>query len=126
VLQALELLSAQSDITWYPWGHSIVALPKVDAIRLLLTKPMSRRWRDVDLSQVLLELAEFSGTAFHYDPGVLERVPPTFRRVNLILDNATIAQTLENLSAATGLKFTPTTEGIAVSQGDDTTRPAPQ
>jgi hypothetical protein len=124
MLDALELLTRQTDATWYPWGRSIVVLNKVDAVRLLLTKRITRRWRDVELSQVLLELAESSGTNFSYDPGVLQRVPQNYRRVNLILDNVTLWQTMENLSAATGLKFTPTRDGVAVTYAGPETRPS--
>jgi hypothetical protein len=115
LMEALEEISHQTDATWYPWGHSLVVADKIEATRLLLTKRLTRRYRDVDLQQVLAELAEYSDVLFSYAPGALQQVPVKYSKVTLTLDDATVEQTLEILSGATGLKFTSTTRGVEVT-----------
>jgi len=86
-------------------------------VRTLLGKHLTRQFQDEDLSQVLTELSEFSGVTFYYSPGVLQRVPEKYRRVTLTLDGATVEDTLENISGATGLRFEPSDRGVEVSAG---------
>jgi hypothetical protein len=120
---ALDELDHQTDATWYPWGRSIVVTRKIDAVRLLLGKRLTRHFRDAPLEQVLTDLAEFSGVEFTYAPGVLQNVPPKFRRVTLTLNGATVEQTLQILSGATGLSFAPTDHGIDVGFSPPATQP---
>jgi len=95
---------------------------KIEVTRMLLGKRLTRRFVDVDMQQVLAELAESSGVPFTYTPGVLQRVPQKFRRVTLTLDDATVEQTLQDISAATGLKFTMTANGVEVTYAAPATR----
>jgi hypothetical protein len=123
LMDALDEISDQTDATWYPWGQSIVIVPKVEATRLLLSKRITTRFRDVPLQQVLLELAEQSGATFQMTPGVLQKVPPAYAKITLILDDATIDQALQSISGATGLAFTPTSDGISVTLAAAATQP---
>jgi hypothetical protein len=115
LMDALERIPESTDVTWYPWGRNLVVVRKIEAIRLLLTKRLTRRYVGADLQQVLLELSEFSNVPFMYQPGVLQHVPPAYQRVTLTIEDATVQQTLENISAKTGLRFTPTDDGVSVS-----------
>jgi hypothetical protein len=115
MMAALEELTNQTEATWYPSGRSLVVTPKIDAVRILLSKKLTRRYDGVPLPQVLVELSEFSGVPFSYAPGVLEKVPAEFRNVKLELDNYTVEETLNTLSGATGLKFTATGDGVDVT-----------
>jgi hypothetical protein len=115
MMQAMEEITEQTGATWYPWGQRLVIVPKLDATRLLLTKRLSRRYRGEELAQVLTDLSEFSQVSFAYAPGVLRLVPAKYQRVTLTLNDATVQQTLAILSGATGLKFTPTGQGVSVT-----------
>jgi len=124
LMKALDLVSDQTDATWYPWGQSVVIVPKVEATRLLLSKRITTRFRDVPLEQVLLELSEQSGATFQISPGVLQQVPAAYSKVTLVLDDATIDQALQSISGATGLSFTPEADGISVTLSQPQTQPS--
>ncbi|HUB27141.1 MAG TPA: hypothetical protein VL992_17070 [Tepidisphaeraceae bacterium] len=115
LMEALEDMSRQTNATWYPWGRSLVIVKKVDSVRLLLGKRIDREYQNTDLAQVLMDLSEYSGVSFNYAPGVLQQVPEQYRKVTLKLQDATVDQTLAILSGATGLKFTPSDQGIDVT-----------
>ena len=123
LMDALNLLSDQTSATWYPWGRSVVVVPKIEATHMLLSKRISLRFSQTPLEQVLLDLAEQSGTTFQMAPGVLQQVPPQFAKVTLVLDDATIDQALQSISGATGLKFTPIADGISVTFPPPATQP---
>jgi hypothetical protein len=120
---ALDEIDQQTAATWYPWGKTVVVSGKIDAVRLRLGKHVTRRFRDAGLEQVLADLAQYSGVEFTFAPGVLQNVPGKYRHVNLTLDEATVDQTLQILSGATGLRFTPSDQGIDVDFGVPATRP---
>lgn len=101
--EGLEAVTRATGVTWYPWGNSVVVLPKEDQIRILLQKPITVRYAGADVGQVLLELSKLTKVPFAIEPGAVQRIPPEFRTVRLIVDNATVQQVLEQLSATTGL-----------------------
>ena len=92
---ALEAIPEQTEGTWYPWEKSIVIVPKEEQIRNQLNKTISVRWDSVDIEQVLQELSQRSGVPFSFEAGALQRVPPEFRKVRLVLQEVPIKQALE-------------------------------
>jgi len=104
--EALESLDKDTDATWYPWGKSILVLPKETQVRNQLLKTINTRFEGEDIMQVLQELSQLSGVHFEIEPGAIQRVPPEFRTVRLVLDNATVRQALESLAGFTGLGYT--------------------
>jgi hypothetical protein len=111
LLDALEAIDAQTKLTWYPWGDSVVVLPKTDVIRSLLDRPMSAHYDGVDLSEVMLDLARRSGIEFNIEPGAIQRVPPEFRIVKLNAD-ASLHQVLDALQGYTGIGYVIGEDGI--------------
>jgi len=111
---ALEAINNSSPATWYPWGKSIVILGKEEQIRSQLNKTISTRYNGVDVSQVLMELSRYAGVPFNVEPGALQRIPPEFRTIRLILENATIQQVLENLAGFTGLGYVVNDKGVYI------------
>lgn len=89
-------------------------VPKEDQIRNQLTKTVTIRYNGVDVSQVLAELSQTSGVEFTIEPGAIQRIPPEFRTIRLILDNATIKQALENLAGFTGLGYVVNESGVYI------------
>ena len=114
VLDALEAVAAQTPLTWYPWGQSVVVLPKEQQVRQQLGHTISVRYTGVDVAQVLLELSQRAGVPLDVDPGAYQRVPPAYRRVSLLLDDATVQQALESIGGYTGLGFDVTDAGVHV------------
>lgn len=113
--EALESIVKDTNQTWYPWGKSIVVLPKQDQIRLQLeSKTMTRRFDGVDISQVLLDLSRRSGVAFDIQAGAIQNISPEVRNVRLFLDNATVRQALESIAGFTGLSYSVTESGVNI------------
>ncbi len=118
---ALEALSNNTRVTWYPWGKSIVIVPKEDQIRNQLSKTVTLRYSGVDISQVLTELSQAAGVEFTIQPGAVQKIPADFRKVNLLLDNASVRQAMENISGFTGLGYVVNEKGVYIwNQSADT------
>ena len=113
VAGALDVFDAQSPLTWYPWGDSIVILPKQDVIRHLLDRNVTLRYDGVDINQVLLDLSKKTNVPFQIEPGAIQRVTPEFRIIKLSAD-ATIRQSLESLQGYTGLGYVITDQGVYI------------
>ena len=113
-LDALEELHRQSRATWYPWGRSIVVVPKEELVRTLLAKPITMRWNGVDVAQVLTELSRRSGVDFTIEPGAVQRIPPESRVIKLVLENVSTKQALESIGGFTGLGYVQNETGVYV------------
>jgi hypothetical protein len=59
-----------------------------------------------------MELSQRSGVDFTLEPGAVQRVPPEFRSVRLILDNVSVQQVLETLSGFTGMGYVINERGV--------------
>src|SRR5205823_2664669 len=112
--EALEDISQATPATWYPWGRSIVILPKRELVRAQLGKTLTARYKGVEVGQVVMELLQRAGVDCTVDPGSYERVPAPYRSVTLLLDNATIQQALETIGGYTGLGFDISDNGVRV------------
>lgn len=112
IMDALEALAKDTAATWYPWGKSIVIVPKVDQVRNQLARTLTLRYNDADVSQVLMELSQRSGVNFTIEPGAVQRISPEFRRVRLVLDNASVQQALEHIAGFTGLAYVVRDDGV--------------
>jgi hypothetical protein len=110
--EALESLAKDTNLTWYPWGDSIVVVPKEVQVRNQLGRTLTTRYNNADISQVLTELAQQSGVEFSVEPGAIQRIAPEFRRVTLVLDNASVREALENISGFTGLGYVVNAKGV--------------
>ena len=112
---ALEALSRETTATWYPWGRSIVVLPREMQVRNnQLGRPIDLRFDGVDISQVLVELEQASGVPFEIEAGAVQRIPPESRRVTLILNPATVQQAMEAISGFTGLDYVVKGDGLYI------------
>jgi hypothetical protein len=111
---ALDEIARQTNATWYPWGKNIVVLKKSDQIRMQLDKRVTIRFRDAEITQVLLQLSQRSGVPFEIQPGSVQKIDPQFRTIRLTLDNATVQQALESIAGFTGLGYTVNDDGVAI------------
>lgn len=111
---ALEVIDKQTRLTWYPWGKSIVIRPKKDVNRERLEKQVTVRYEGEEVTQVLSDLSSKSGLPFSIEPGAVQRVPPEYRGIRLYASDASVRQTLESLSAFTGLGYVVTDDGVYI------------
>jgi hypothetical protein len=114
LMDAMEAITKSTAGTWYPWGKSLVVVPKEEPIRNQLAKTITVRFSDMDISQVLSELATRSGVPFTIEPGAVAKVAPEARKVRLDLYNASVQQALESLSGFTGLSYTVNDKGVYI------------
>src|SRR4030095_737 len=90
LMDALEALAKETRATWYPWGKSIVIVPKEDQSRNQLSRPITVRYPGTDVAQVLTELSQKAGVTFEIEPGAIQRIIPESRRIKLDLYDAPI------------------------------------
>jgi hypothetical protein len=114
LLDALEEIDKQTRATWYPWGKSIVIIPKEDHVRTLLNRPITVRYSGVDVAQVLTELSRRSGVEFTIEPGAVQRIPTEARTIKLILENVSTRQALESIAGFTGLGYVANENGVYI------------
>lgn len=114
LLDAMEAIPQATDATWYPWGDDLIVRPKVDHVRELLGKTITRRWNGVDVSQVLTELAGLAGVDFVIEPGAVQRIAGDSRNIRLVLDHAPIQQALESIAGFTGLAWSVNERGVYI------------
>jgi hypothetical protein len=115
MLEALESIAVNTDGTWYPWGKSLVVVPKADQVRNQLSKTITIRFNGVNVSQVLSELQARAGVKFTIEPGAVARIPVDAQSIRLVLENATIEQALENIAGFTGLAWSATDQGVQIT-----------
>lgn len=111
---ALEAIANKTSGTWYPWGKSVLLVPKEDQIRNQLMKTITIRYDGADVQEVLNELARRANVDFNYESGAIARIPQQFRTVKLTFDNATIKQALESLASFTGLAYAVNEKGVYI------------
>lgn len=113
--QALESLARDTAVTWYPWGRTVVVLPKEDQIRAQLeSRTVTVRYPGVDVGQVLLDLERRAGVDFSIEAGAIQRIRPDFRTVNLLLENMSVRDALDTLSGFTGLSYVVDSKGVSI------------
>jgi len=105
-------LVTQTDLTWYPWGQNLVIVTKEDQVTRQLDRTVTKRYSGANVAQVLTELSDAAGVEFSLEPGAIQRVPPEFRRISLILDNARIREALEDIRGVTGMDYVIKSTGI--------------
>lgn len=114
LMVALEALQKDTRATWYPWGKSIVIVPKEDQIRNQLSKTVTVRYPGTDVMQVLTELSQKAGVPFEIEPGAIQRIAPEARRVKLDLYDASILRALEAIAGFTGLGYVVNEKGVYI------------
>ena len=114
--EALEAMARETSATWYPWGKSVVVLPRETQIRNnQLGRVVDVRYNSVDVTQVLVELSEAAGVKFEIEPGAIQRIPQEFRTIRISLTGSTTVQgALEAISGFTGLDWAVRDEGVYI------------
>ncbi len=115
----LDMLGRGRGWTWYLWYDDIVILPADEQIERQLQQSVTVEYRNADLVDAMLDLADKARVKLSMEPGVLNYLPAETREsFNLVMAEATVAQALEVISGATGLEFVRTTDGIRVEPSE--------
>lgn len=123
--QWLDMLCHGQAWTWYLVGDEIVIVDKARQIARQLQKQVSLRYQGAKLTDVLDDLARKGRLQLEMDPGVLSLLPTDMQNsFNLIMSDASISQALQMISGVTGLKFTPTADGIHIEASEALTKRA--
>jgi hypothetical protein len=113
----LDMFCRGRDLTWYLDKTSLIVLPVEAQVRRQLQRKVSLRYQNAKLIDALLDLTKKARVKLSLTPGVMNLLPARTRsNFTLILADATIDQTLEVIAGATGLQFSVTADGIAVTQ----------
>jgi len=117
--QWLDMVCHGQGWTWYLAGDEIVIVDKARQIQRQLQKRVSLRYQGAKLLDVLDDLARKGRLQLEMEAGVMGLLPAeTQNSLNLLMADASIAQALQMISGLTGLKFTPTADGIRVEASD--------
>jgi len=101
--------------TWYLWGDEIRIIPKAEQVERQLQRQVSLRYRGASLDEVLLDLARKARVKLEIAPGALGYLRAGVRdKFTLVMAEATIAEALEVIAGASGLKFVVTDAGLRV------------
>jgi hypothetical protein len=114
LMDGLEALAKQTRATWYPWGKTIVIVPKEEQIRNQLEKTITVHYPGTDISQVLTELSQKANVPFEIEPGAIQRIVPEFRKIRLDLYDASINKALEAIAGFTGLGYVVNDKGVYI------------
>ncbi len=114
LMDGLEALVKQTRATWYPWGKSIVIVPKEEQIHNQLEKTITVHYPGTDISQVLTELSQKADVPFEIEPGAIQRIVPEFRKIRLDLYDASITKALEAIAGFTGLGYVVNDKGVYI------------
>jgi hypothetical protein len=112
--EAMDAIAKDTPLAWGPWGRSVLVKPKEAWVRDQLEKSLTRRFEAVDVGQVLAELSEYAGVDFEIEPGAVQRIPPQARTVNLLLQNRSVGQALQDIAGFTGLSHTVREDGVYI------------
>jgi hypothetical protein len=114
LMDGLEALVKQTRATWYPWGKSVVIVPKEEQIHNQLEKTITVHYPGTDISQVLTELSQKADVPFEIEPGAIQRIVPEFRKIRLDLYDASITKALEAIAGFTGLGYVVNDKGVYI------------
>jgi hypothetical protein len=115
LMDALESLPKESGATWYPWGKNLIITTKEDRVRAQLGRTLTVRYNNLDVLQVLMELASRSGVRFDIQSGALGQLPAEARSVRALFENASVQQVLEAICGSTGLAWSIKEEAVQVT-----------
>lgn len=104
-LDALNRMSRQTPLTWYPWGRSAVVLPKTDQIRRQLGRTITASYNGADITQVLTDLSQKAGVRFEIEAGAIMAIPPESRHITLRVADTSIQEALDSLRGVSGLDY---------------------
>lgn len=114
--RVLELACVQYGWEWYPDGKHLVICTKTRQIERQLDQPVCVQYNEVQLKEVLLDLAQRAHVLLKMEPGALSSLP-TYQaeRYRLTLENTPIRQAFELIAGETGLSYFIEADGVRIA-----------
>ncbi len=126
IAQVLETATGALGWVWLPNGDHIVIRTAEAQIANLMAQRISKRYENTPLARILVDLADMAETPITFEPGMMLKLPPqTANGYTLLLDNATIRQATQLISAETGLVFDIKRDGLFVRLAENAADGAP-
>lgn len=101
---------------WHPWDESIVVISKQAQMRRQLQWPVSLRYQDAPLIEVIHGLAQQASLSIKIDPDTAANLPERARHgLSLIAEGATVEEALAQIAMATGLTYEWRDESIVLT-----------
>jgi len=121
----LDLACDQNGWAWHPEKDILVICTKTRQVEMQLQRLISVQYTNMQLKDVLLDLAQQSGMVLKMEPGVLAMLPAQqTERYRLMLENVTVRQAFEVISGETGLGYAIEGDGIRITLSSTATTQA--
>lgn len=106
IAQMLEVATGSLGWVWFPDEDHLVIRTAEAQLANQLARRVSLRFEKSPLSRILLHLADQAEVALLIEPGLLQKLPAaTAQSYTLLIENTSIRQALNVISAETGLKY---------------------
>ena len=113
--ELLDVATGGLGWVWFPNGDHIVVRTQQAQIANYMSRRISQRYCNMPLSRILVDLAAKAETPINFEPGMMLKLPPaTAQSYTLLLQNTSIRQAFELISAETGLTYKIRRSGIDV------------
>ncbi len=116
VAEMLEVATAALGWVWFPNGDHLVIRTSQAQTANKMARRTTCRYTHEPLARILLDLANKADSPVTFEPGMMLKLPANVAQsTDLILQNASIRQAFEVLSANTGIRYEIRRDGIHVS-----------
>jgi hypothetical protein len=116
VAEMLEVATAALGWVWFPDGDHLVIRTSQAQTANRMARRTTCRYTHEPLARILLDLADKADTPISFEPGMMLKLPANVAQsTDLILQNSSIRQAFEVLSANTGISYEIGRSGIQVS-----------
>ena len=120
IAQILELATGSLGWVWFPDEDRIVIRTAEAQMANQLSRRVTLHYEKVPLSRILLALADKAEVPSLLEPGVMLKLPPaTAQNFTLLVENTSIRQALNLISAETGLKYEMRRDVLYIGLADD-------
>jgi hypothetical protein len=119
VAEMLEVATSSLGWVWFPFEDHIRFRSMQAQIANQLARRVTVRYENEPLTRVLLDLADRAEVALLLEPGMIRKLPPEAKSISLVLQNSSIRQALNVMSAETGLKYEMRRDFLFLGLADD-------
>ena len=119
---AYDLLTHACDAmgcTWFPWGDGVMVVPLEEETARRLQRPVSLRFSNRDIADVLRGLSHEAGVSVKLDPSAAKNLSPRVKQnFSLLAEGITVEEALEQIGIATGLAYRVDVDAIVLFDPD--------
>jgi len=116
VADMLETAAMALGWVWFPEGDHLVIRTGQAQVANKLARRVSARYANLPLSQILTDLGEKAGVNVFFEPGMMNKLPPSISQgYTLLLQSPSVRQALELIAAETGVRYEIEPDGVRFS-----------